>query len=281
MDDEAKLQATSQLQDKILNEYPRLKEDDSFSFACHPGVSCFTDCCADINIVLTPYDILRMKNFLNITSREFMDKYTVTIGTKDIQLPIVMLKLKDDDKKACQFLSDKGCGIYNDRPWPCRMYPIGYASPSDSSTKIDEPFYFLMQEDVCQGFTESGGKTWTIKQWMDDQGIDEYNEMGELWKEISFHRFFQQNEDGLPPEKLDMLFLATHDLDKFKRFIFESSFLRKFDMDPDLVERIKEDDVELLKFGFQWVKFSCFKEPLFNVQADVAETLQKGGTIKK
>ena len=59
------------------------------------------------------------------------------------------------------------------------------------------------------------------KQWLDDQGIDEYNEMGELWKEISFHRFFQQNEDGLPPEKLDMLFLATHDLDKFKRFIFE------------------------------------------------------------
>ena len=52
--------------EEILKEYPRLSEDSSFTFACHPGVPCFNDCCGDVNIFLTPYDILRLKQALNM-----------------------------------------------------------------------------------------------------------------------------------------------------------------------------------------------------------------------
>ena len=38
-----------------------LNEDAKFKFACHPGVSCFNQCCADVNIFLTPYDVLAIK----------------------------------------------------------------------------------------------------------------------------------------------------------------------------------------------------------------------------
>ena len=50
------------LKKTILEQYPRLKEDAEFNFACHPGVSCFNQCCSDVNIFLTPYDVLRLKN---------------------------------------------------------------------------------------------------------------------------------------------------------------------------------------------------------------------------
>jgi len=43
-----------------------------FQFNCNPGVSCFTQCCQDVTIVLTPYDVLRLKNGLKISSGEFM-----------------------------------------------------------------------------------------------------------------------------------------------------------------------------------------------------------------
>ena len=54
----------------------QLDENSRFKFRCHPGVPCFTQCCRGINIMLTPYDIVRMKNRLQISSSEFLAIYT-------------------------------------------------------------------------------------------------------------------------------------------------------------------------------------------------------------
>ena len=34
--------------------------DRPFTFACHPGVPCFTECCRELDLALTPYDVLRL-----------------------------------------------------------------------------------------------------------------------------------------------------------------------------------------------------------------------------
>jgi len=63
--------------------------ENDFRFKCHKGLNCFTRCCCNITIFLTPYDILRMKNSLNISSGEFLANYTVSmIG--DSGLPVVL-----------------------------------------------------------------------------------------------------------------------------------------------------------------------------------------------
>jgi len=54
----------------------QLNLDDKFKFRCHQGIACFNKCCENIDILLTPYDILRLKNRLGISSREFIDAYT-------------------------------------------------------------------------------------------------------------------------------------------------------------------------------------------------------------
>jgi len=74
-----------ELERKVLEEYPRLGPTDSFEFSCHPGVKCFNKCCSDVNIVLTPYDVLRMKNRLGITSTEFLDTYTLLPVNKEMK----------------------------------------------------------------------------------------------------------------------------------------------------------------------------------------------------
>ena len=61
------------LKKEILSQYPRLSEKDVFTFRCHKDVPCFNDCCGDVNIFLTPYDIIRLKNHLGFRRRNFCE----------------------------------------------------------------------------------------------------------------------------------------------------------------------------------------------------------------
>mgnify|MGYP003572022551 CR=1 FL=1 len=89
-----------EIEAQVLDHAPRLTREDSFKFACHPGVSCFGDCCGDINIVLTPYDVLRLKNRLGITSGEFLDQYTVLPFTEEQRIPAPIPRVNTSTRTA-------------------------------------------------------------------------------------------------------------------------------------------------------------------------------------
>jgi len=254
------------LKETILKEYPRLGKGDKFRFACHSGVSCFNDCCRDVNIFLTPYDVLRLKNALGITSQDFLDKYTILPIDENQKLPVVVLRMRDDEKKTCFFVSDKGCTVYDDRPWACRMYPLGLASPGEISAQLNEEFYFILKESICQGFKED--KEWTVEEWIKDQGIEKYNEFGELYKNIYTHPYLEK-APALTPQKIDMFFLASYNIDKFRDFILKSTFLDKFEIESNLLEKIKTDDEELLKFSFRWLRFALFGENTMIIKDEI------------
>jgi Fe-S-cluster containining protein len=247
-----------ELKERVLGDAPRFGPDDRFRFSCHPGVPCFNRCCADINIFLTPYDVLRLKHRLGITSTEFLDKHAVVPFSKEIKQPVPLLRMRDDEDKACQFVGEQGCTVYEDRPWACRMYPLGMAAPRDEDEQ-GERFYFLMEEDHCRGFEE--GREYSVSEWIRDQGIEEYNEAGDLFRPITLHPFFESGD--MSPAKMDMFFMASYDLDRFRRFVFGSTFLDKFVVEPEVVEAIKTDDFELMKFAFRWLRFTLgFEETM-------------------
>jgi len=266
------------LKEAILKEYPRLNEDSIFNFRCHKGVPCFNECCGDVNIFLTPYDIIRLKTNLGITSEDFISKYTLTPFDKNLKYPVLLLKMEENDRKSCYFVTSEGCSVYEDRPWACRMYPLGQASPGDEAGALDKPFYFLLQESVCKGFNEDNPMT--VSDWLKDQGINDYNEMGEYFKDLTLHKFFQ---DGgtLTPEKLEMFFMVCYNIDKFHNFLFNSTFFDKFEVDEVRIAKMKEDDVELLKFGYEWLRFSLFGEQTMKIKENVKNAKQKELDAKK
>src|SRR6056297_2305467 len=53
-------------------ELTELGLDDFFAFSCYPGISCFNACCRDLNQFLMPYDIIRLKQDVGITSTRFL-----------------------------------------------------------------------------------------------------------------------------------------------------------------------------------------------------------------
>ena len=200
-DEQSPLDARRELEERILKDSPRLGPDDRFEFSCHPGVACFNRCCGDVNIFLSPYDVLRMKKRLGMTSSDFLEKHALMPVQKDMKTPVVVLRMNDDEGKTCPFLTGEGCGIYSDRPWPCRMYPVGLASQKDTADGWQgERFYFLLQDEVCKGFEEA--REWTVREWLEDQGVDEYDFWGEGFKELTLHKFF---EDGGSQFKVDFV----------------------------------------------------------------------------
>ncbi len=89
-----------------------------FEFACGPHVPCFTECCGKLDLLLTPYDVLKIRKRLNISSADFLDEYTIMRWKTGHGFPEVMLKM-DTETKRCPFVTSEGCSIYEDRPGAC------------------------------------------------------------------------------------------------------------------------------------------------------------------
>jgi hypothetical protein len=229
-------------------------------------MECFTRCCHDVTIVLTPYDILRMKHTLGVHSSEFLEKYTLSPFGKDQKIPAVILKM-DPETRRCPFVSEKGCGIYADRPWACRMYPLGFAQP-DNPSPTDHAFHFLIREDLCKG--HDVGQGLTVSDWISGQGIEEYDVSGAPFKELMLHPFWN-GEGFLTPEQLEMYYMACYDIDRFRRFIFQTRFLELFHIDEDRVDAMRSDDFELSDFAMQWLNFSLFHEQSLKIRHAVQE----------
>ena len=251
--------------ESILKESPRLGLDDRFTFACNPQMSCFGKCCHDVSIVLTPYDVMRMKRSLGMDSSEFLEQYTLRMQNAEQRFPVVILRMEEESKR-CQFLNEQGCSIYRNRPWACRMYPLGLAEPKNA-TPTDSPFHFLVQEDICQGHSE--GVSISVREWIECQGIEEFEMMSTGFKELTLHDYWNGNRP-LTPQQSDMFYMACYDLDRFRRFVFETRFLQLFDIDEARVEALRTDDQELMDFGMQWLRYSIFGERSMKLRPGVS-----------
>ena len=232
----------------------KMTPEHVFTFKCHSGISCFTQCCQDITIVLTPYDVLRLKNGLGISSDEFLEKYALILPQKNRLIPLVILKMNEDDKR-CSFVKEQGCSIYEDRPWPCRMYPLDMDD--------DGAFSLISHADRCRGLDEE--EPWRIGDWLVDQGVVPYDKMNAIFSGITVPLQSQKMDIDNPQIK-KMLFMALYNIDKFRDFVFSSTFLDRFEVEASRIEKIKRNDEELLKFAFDWIKFGLFGEKLFWVK---------------
>jgi Fe-S-cluster containining protein len=253
--------------------------DSKIQFRCHPGVSCFTECCGNIKIVLTPYDILQLRKRLGMEAAEFLHVYTEPTYLEKTDFPGVTIKLTEEGR--CPFIKSKteGCMIYTDRPSACRYYPVGMANFHEGAQEgqTAEEFYFVVKESHCKGFEED--KTWTIREWREDQGVDVRDRMNKGWMEIVMRRKSFGHQATLSEQAKRMFFMASTDTDQFRSFIFNSSFLKTYDVDQETLDRIKDDDDELLLFSYKILASMLFGTEDVKVKPDVLKA--KVESIKK
>ncbi len=238
----------------ILDDSKRLTDDDTFRFACNPGLECFTTCCHDLTLILTPYDIFRLKNRLNMSSQDFLKAYTSTHIGPGSGLPVVQLKMKEKYQE-CPFLGDNGCTVYEDRPGACRTYPLARMACRSKDKDGVEEFYFLVRDPDCLGFREE--KTWTIKEWKENEGLVVYNEMNDLFGELIQAR----QESGIAhmtADQIELFYMACYNLDEFRKFFLEGPNLDRYMVPEDVLQQIADDELEFLRFNMNWIKKKLF-----------------------
>lgn len=258
--------ATELTGNPVVENSPRLGLDDRFTFRCDPSLECFTRCCRDVSILLTPHDVLRMKKALRLDSSAFLEKYALVMQSKDKGVPAVFLRM-DESTRSCPFVGEQGCGIYSSRPWSCRMYPLGMAEPKDPAAAAQR-FYFIVREDICRG--HAAGPELSVRDWIASQDVEACEAMEASFRQLMAHPGWDRPE-SLTPSKVAMFFMAAYDLDRFRKFVFETRFLEFFDVDEARVEALRTDDEELLEFAFDWLAFTLFHEKRMKLNKAAAE----------
>ena len=243
--------------------------DDKFQFRCHKGIACFNECCRNIQIQLTPYDILRLKRHFGLDSREFVARYTVPFEMDHHGMPGLRLVTKPGTSE-CIFLKEEGCGVYENRPTACRYYALGSMGVRKKDGDKVEDMYFVVKERHCLGHDEP--REITVRDYRREQGVEIYDEMNREWRDIIIKKRSSGPTVGKPSERSMQLFdMCSYDLDGFRDFIQSDGFQRIFDVDEATMSKLLKSDEELLQFAMRFLKQVLYGEASIPVKAGARE----------
>ncbi|MBI5116744.1 YkgJ family cysteine cluster protein [Candidatus Poribacteria bacterium] len=163
------------------DEITFLRRGSSFRFECE---ACGR-CCSEYRIILSPYDILRLRRATGLSTAELRARGTIGIKRESFKkvfgfapiadlfevfglpandvVPIATLKFqkKERGKNVCEFLAPprdgkRLCTIYADRPGMCRLHPLGCVT-------IANRRQWFFRQPLCA----QPGKLGTSRRWRD------------------------------------------------------------------------------------------------------------------
>jgi len=226
-----------------------LSLDSSFRFHCQADLPCFNKCCHSPTIILSPYDLLPLRQGLGITSGQLRERYTRQEIEPNSNLPLIFIDAYRSSEGGCPFLGTHGCTVYPHRPAACRLFPFTMGSRLTPDGVEDH--YFCRRLDYCRGFT--GEVDFTVASWMANQGFLEYDQGRRPWIEILLKAGL--TEPLVVDAHIQDLFATlAYDLDRFRRLVFDPVFLEAYDaydIKAGALEDLKTDDLALLNFSYR------------------------------
>jgi uncharacterized protein len=237
------------------SEIIEIQSGETFHFDCNDRVRCFNDCCRDLTQLLTPYDIIRLKNHLGLSSSVFLDRFTLRHAGPQTGLPIVTLKPQDPILRLCPFVTSSGCSVYPDRPSSCRIYPLIRSVSRVGRTGEIIVRYMLIREPHCKGFENRLSRT--VEEWITDQGLLPYNENNDAMAALI------SLKNSIMPGRLhgdveQLFYTACYDIDRFRDEVFGGGRWAGL-ASEDAPVLARTDDVDMLNFGMAIVTNSIRK----------------------
>ncbi len=230
----------------------RIDRDEIFSFACHPKVKCFTECCRMLELALTPYDVLRLRQATGLSSEALLAEYIIIEQESGEPFPRFYLTMVDDGRESCVFIGKSGCTVYDHRPGACRIYPLGRAARRTDQSEIAEHFV-LMRENHCLGFLEP--KHQTPIEYGLDQNLTVYNRYSDMVATILQHPAIREGFIPTLPQ-IQLFILALYNLDTFRNLLIADR-LAQVRINPREKAQL-QDDEQLLVFAIETVHRQLF-----------------------
>ncbi len=242
--------------DTLPPHFRQLDGTETFSFACHPGVPCFTECCRELDLALTPYDVLRLKNGLGMDSGRFLERYVIIEHDQRMVFPACYLTMIDDGRASCVFVRPDGCSVYAHRPAACRAYPVGRGATRRPDGTVSERFV-LVREPHCRGFEEA--RTQTAPQYLAEQGLEDYFQHNDPVTALLQHPRIRA---GFRPNRrqLDQYLLALYNPDQFRREMVDGRIALRRPLTAGELQGLAGDDNQLLLLAICWLRQEFFAE---------------------
>ncbi len=245
-----------------------LADTHVIKFSCHKGIGCWNACCSNIDISLTPYDVLRMKTRLGITSTEFLKEYTVPYEMEKDGIAGIKFRPVEGGT-ACRFMKPEGCDIYSDRPTACRYYPVALLSMRKQDEYVDRDSYAIVEEEHCKGHLEQ--RPVSIADYRKEQGLVEYDELARGWRQLVLKKKSSGPTIGKPSIKSRQLFfMACYDIDRFRAFFESEAFTGLFALPEEETRQLLADETALLQFAFRFLRQVLFGEMTIPLQEGAA-----------
>lgn len=161
--------------------------NDMVKLGCNDCSGC-SSCCRGMgqSIILDPYDIYRLQAATGLNFAQLMQE-KIDLHVED-GLILPSLKMQEETD-ACAFLDHDGrCGIHDDRPGLCRLFPLGRHYDENGL------HYFLL-EGACQVQNRTKVK---IKKWLGINVFSQYE--GFL---IEWHDLRKRIQDNIAEKRQD------------------------------------------------------------------------------
>ena len=225
----------------------RIQPGDPFSFLCHKDIGCFTHCCRQLELALTPYDVLRLRQATGLNSSDLLKNYIIREHEESELFPRYYLTMVDDGRDSCVFVAETGCTVYQHRPGACRTYPLG-RGVARNHRGIEE-YFVLLREPHCLGFAEQTVQT--VETYSTSQELELYNRFNDMLTEIQQHQRIKRGMK-LDGAQISDYQCALYDIDRFRQKMAGNRMI------PELKAIETLDDEALLACGFRWLKNRLF-----------------------
>ena len=180
-------------------------------------------------------------------------------------MPLVQLRMNEEDNKKCFFVRPHGCLHYEHRPWACRMFPLDERGAGG--------FTLATEGSRCHGLVK--GDSWLVREWLMDQGATQAKESDGSFESLVAHEFMQKMGSVDNPQIQQMLVMSLYDIDRFRDFVFGSSFLERFELEEDQIDAIKTGDRALLDLAFDWVRFGLLGQKSLNLKEEAKKRAEE------
>jgi Fe-S-cluster containining protein len=238
------------------------------TFRCRQGIACWNACCSNIDIPLTPYDLMRLKARLGLSSGEFLREYTVPYEMERDGMAGVKLRPVEGGT-ACRFMRSEGCAVYEDRPSACRYYPVALLSLRRQGESSQRDAYALVKEPHCLGHQES--RSLTIGEYRREQGLESGDELSHGWRQLVLKKKSTGPTVGRPSKtSRQLFFMACYDIDRFRAFVTSDGFAELYDIPADEMAGVLASDASLMLFAFRFLRQVLFGEVTIRVHPEAA-----------
>ena len=191
---------------------PFLAQQDEFKWS---GCTMCGRCCFDIDILLNPYDILRLRSHLGCTTSDLIERGLVEIfpgGNSGLPLAMITFRKVDEQTSLCPFMApvvageklreltkgkDKlniedleaaripkrlACGIYPARPTVCRSSPLGRMSVRSKEGEDTRNLFYQPPTPSCPACQGEGHVK--VGKWIEDNNVQPYWDASERFQNL-------------------------------------------------------------------------------------------------